>query len=171
MTRDAMKIEATTTEVTTIETKRFGPLEVGANRIITMEKPILGFENQRRFVIVQREEVDPFAWFQAVDDPELAFLIINPTLFFPDYSIEIHSREVEDIGVKDASDLEVYVIVTAAREVKEMTANLQGPIIVNTENQMAKQLIMGHSGHSVAESLFVEQGASAGTPNMQAAGV
>ncbi len=137
-----------------VVTTRFGDLKVGVDRIIDLEKPVLGFENYKRFILVENEEMAPFIWLQAVDEPELAFLMINPALFFEDYSIEVNPREVEDIGVIDGSEVETFVIVTAPGDPRKMTANLQGPIVINTNTKQAKQLVLANSRHSVCQPLF-----------------
>jgi len=151
-------IEATTRATETmVKTTRFGELHIAAGKSITLEKPILGFENYRFFILVESEEMAPFIWLQSMEAPELAFLLINPTLFFPDYSIEVNPKEVEDIGVVDGSEVETYVIVTAPGNPREMTANLQGPIVINTFTRQSKQLALVNSRYSVCEPLIAEE--------------
>jgi len=87
----------------------------------------------------------------------LAFLLVNPTLFFPDYSIEVNPKEVEDIGVIDGSEVETYVIVTAPGDPREMTVNLQGPVVINTFTRQSKQLALVSSRYSVCEPLISEE--------------
>ncbi|MBN4056907.1 flagellar assembly protein FliW [bacterium AH-315-J21] len=139
-----------------VTTTRFGELNVTLDKVIELEKPVLGFEAHSRFILVEHEEMAPFVWLQAIDEPELAFLMINPTLFFPDYSIEVNPKEVEDIGVVDGSEVETYAIVTVPNDAKKMTANLQGPIVINMFTKQAKQLVLANSRHSVREPLFNE---------------
>jgi len=143
------------TEIT-VNTGRFGELQIESGKIITLEKPILGFERFRLFILVESEEMAPFIWLQSLEDTELAFLLINPTLFFPDYCIEVNPKEVEDIGVIDGSEVETYVIVTAPENPIEMTANLQGPVIVNTFTRQSKQLALVNSRYSVCEPLITQ---------------
>jgi flagellar assembly factor FliW len=145
---------AQTAETQVVPTTRFGELNVRVDRVIELEKPVLGFENHRRFILVENEEMAPFIWLQALDEPELAFLMINPVLFFENYSIEVNPKEVEDIGVVDGSEVETFVIVTAPGDPRKMTANLQGPIVINTYTKQAKQLVLANSRHSVCEPLF-----------------
>jgi len=80
-----------------VNSLRFGQLEVPNDKIITMEKPILGFENVCHYCLVEVDEIRPFLWLQAVDDPSLAFLVVNPLVFFPDYRIEVNSNEIGDL--------------------------------------------------------------------------
>lgn len=138
----------------TILTQRFGELEVPENRVIFMEKPVLGFEGRREFVIVEAHDTEPFVWLQSADDPELAFLVINPSLFFPDYCIDVNRREVADIGVTEDSTLEIFAIVSVGATAEQTTVNLQGPIVINTDVCKAKQLVLANSDYLVNQPLY-----------------
>lgn len=139
-----------------ISTSRFGPLEIADELIITMIKPILGFENLSRYVIVETDDFEPFHWFQSIDDPEIAFVIVNPLLFFPDYTIEVNPREIEELCVQKPEDVLAYAIVTIPRDYTTMTANLQGPILVNSITNMAKQMVLVNSKYKIKHRLITD---------------
>ncbi len=137
-----------------INTLRFGPLEVGTDRIITMERAILGFESLRTFCLVEMEEFVPFHWLQSTQDPAVAFLVFNPVMLFSDYRIEINSKEIAELDVAEAADVETYVIVTIPEDPQRMSANLQGPVLINTRNNKAKQLVLVNSEYRVKHFIF-----------------
>ncbi len=137
-----------------IPTLRFGELEIPDDKIITMAKPILGFESLKHYCIIEREDGEPFLWYQAVDDPAIAFIVVNPLFFFQGYRIEVNPKEIEELEIKDVSSVETYVIVTVPTDARRMTANLQGPILINTENRLAKQLILVNSEYGVNHPLL-----------------
>jgi flagellar assembly factor FliW len=137
-----------------IVTNRFGELDIPDDKIITMPKPILGFEHLKKYCIVEREDGEPFLWYQSVDDPAVAFIIVNPLFFFPHYRIEVNPKEIEELMIEDVKSVESYVIVTVPSDPHQMTANLQGPILINTENRHAKQLILVNSEYGVNHPLM-----------------
>ncbi len=139
-----------------ISTLKFGELDVPETKIITMVKPILGFENLRRYVIVEREDSEPFLWFQSADDPGVVFIIVNPLYFYPEYRIEVNPKEVEELRINDVKAVETYVIVTIPGDPSRMTANLQGPVLINTESRLAKQLVMAGSEYGVKHYLLTD---------------
>lgn len=139
-----------------IDTSRFGTLEVNEEVIIQMTKPVLGFERYRKYVIVETQDFEPFKWFQSVDDPDLAFVVVNPLMFFPDYSIEVNPKEIEELNVDDVAEIVTYSIVTIPSDYIRMTANLQGPILINTRTRLAKQLVLVNSRHGIRHRLFDE---------------
>lgn len=137
-----------------IDTQRFGPLEIPEDKVISMERPILGFESLKTFCMIEMDEIVPFHWLQSTEDPTIAFLVFNPVLLFPSYRIEINSKEIAELGVAEASHVEVYSVVTIPEDPREMSANLQGPILVNTRNNKAKQLVLVNSEYRVRHSIF-----------------
>jgi len=132
-----------------VTTLRFGELEIPDDKIIVMSKPILGFENLKRYCLIEREDCEPFLWYQSIDDPASAFPVVNPLLFCPEYRIEVNPREVEELKIRDVKSVETYAIVTITPDPNNMSINLQGPILINTETCLAKQLILVNSGYEI----------------------
>ncbi|MFZ5979324.1 MAG: flagellar assembly protein FliW [Candidatus Zixiibacteriota bacterium] len=137
-----------------VKSMKLGQLEVPDDKLITMERPILGFENLKRFCLVEIEEMVPFLWLQSVEEPAISFLVVNPRVFFPDYKIEINPKEIAELRVAQVASVETYVVVTLNRRPEDITANLQGPILINTENSLAKQLILVNSDYHVRHSIL-----------------
>lgn len=137
-----------------VNSLRLGQLEIPDEKVIRTVKPILGFEHLTRYCLVDVEETKPFLWFQSVDDPAVAFLVINPRVFFPHYKIEVNSNEIAELEVDRVESVETYVIVTVPEDPSEISANLQGPVIINTDNNKAKQLILVNSEYCIAHRIL-----------------
>ncbi|MCD4716278.1 MAG: flagellar assembly protein FliW [Desulfobacterales bacterium] len=131
-----------------IKTTRFGTVTLGEEKILNMPFGMLGFQDKKRFVILQNKENSPFFWYQSVDDPSLAFVITNPFLFMPDYEVDIENVLIEMSwnGNSKNNILELYVVVNIPKGAPEkMTANLIGPILVNNKTRQAVQVVMSNS--------------------------
>ena len=142
-----------------LDTTRFGPITIGEDKIITMPFGMLGFPEEKRYVIVQHREDSPFFWYQSVDDPALAFVITNPFLFKPDYSVGLEDtvEQMSWIEDKDKGTLEVYVVVNIPKGSPDnMTANLIGPILINNRTHQAIQMVITDSPYSHKFSLIGE---------------
>jgi flagellar assembly factor FliW len=137
-----------------ITTLRFGELEIPEEKIINMPKPVLGFEHLRKYCLIEREDSEPFLWFQSIEDPGTAFIVVNPLFFFPGYRIEVNPKEIEELQVNTVVDVETYVIVTVPPDPRKMTVNLQGPLLINTATRLAKQLILVNSDYGVKHNLL-----------------
>lgn len=130
-----------------VKTLLFGDIEIDDEYKITFVSPILGFEDEREFVLIKEKEDSPFLWLQSLKTPELAFLLADPFVFFPEYSVKL-SDSYSDKKVA------VYVIVTLNEDFKLSTANLVAPIIIDAETKNAFQIILEDSPYTTRHYLF-----------------
>jgi flagellar assembly factor FliW len=121
---------------------RFGEIEIDPSDILTFEEGLLGFNHLHRYVILQDPEEDPFLWLQSLDESELAFIVVDPFIFFPNYEIQLKTHELALIQLKDLSKAKVLTIVTVPDDPMQLTTNLRGPIVVNSENKVCKQYVL-----------------------------
>src|SRR2546423_8424669 len=99
-----------------IETSRFGLLSVDEERIITLAKGLLGFPNHTRFALIQTGEENYFFWLQSVDEPGLAFVVTDPSIFFKDYEVPVREETQEEIGLTEAQFAQTFVICNKVDE-------------------------------------------------------
>ncbi len=126
-----------------LETRVLGEIELADEQIIEMPTGMVGFPDAERFALVPFDDPEtPFVYWQCVDDPSLCFILIDPTLLFPDYEVVLPAERLEDIELESAPDGSVYVTVTIPSDPREMTANLLGPLVVNRSARKAKQLVL-----------------------------
>ena len=137
-----------------ISTIRFGEVEVPDDKVIKMSGGVLGFPETDRYVMLDHEPGSPFRWLQSADRPELAFVVADPLAFFPDYRIQVKKEELADLDVQAPEDLTILVILSLRGEPKDMTANLQGPLIVNTRNMTGRQLVLREGKYTTKHNLF-----------------
>jgi len=134
-----------------IKTTRFGTITIGEDKIISMPFGMLGFPDKTRFVVLQHKENSPFFWYQSVDDPALAFVVMSPLLFEPDYNVDVEDivRQMSWNEEKGKNNLELYVVVNIPKSTPDkMTANLIGPILINNKTRQAVQMVIGNSPYS-----------------------
>ena len=126
-----------------VETSRFGRVRIEQDKIITMLSPFLGFPGSRQFFLKPHGDDSPFMWLQSLDDPKLAFVVVQPGIFLSDYTPPLQSFVLDELQVTPGSDPEVLVILTIpAGQPHEMTANLLGPVVVNVNKRLAKQVLL-----------------------------
>jgi len=131
-----------------IATSRFGEIEINENSIVTMPEGMLGFGEIKEYVLIQHNEGSPFLWYQAVREPNLAFVIVDPFTFFPDYEVQLTEEDLEALKCEKLSDLAVFAVVVIPENPENMTANLRGPIVINTENRIARQVVLADGRYS-----------------------
>ena len=143
-----------------INTIRFGEIEVNEDKIVHFRHGIPAFEDEHEFVIIPYDEESPYYFMQSLKSPELAFLITTPFIFFPDYSIEVDDETMHELKIQNSEDVLLYSIITIPNgSIRYMTANLLAPLVINTENMQAKQLVMEKTRYNTKHRLFPDRGA------------
>jgi flagellar assembly factor FliW len=125
-----------------IETTRFGTIDVNDQSILQMPDGMLGFEYCTRFVLIEDIPESAFKWLQAVDDAAVAFIVINPADFFPEYEVELTDGQAESLDLKDPGESVMFTTVTVARDEGKVTTNLVAPIVINSRTLQARQVVL-----------------------------
>ncbi len=139
-----------------IATARFGEVEIDPAKIITLNEGMVGFPNYKRYAFMPFMDDTPFELFQAVDHGNLAFVTVDPFLFCDDYQFDISDDDLETLQVKSKEDITIKVIVTIPEDPKGMTANLQGPLVINESRLLAKQIILHDTKYGTKHPVFSE---------------
>ena len=123
-----------------IQSSRFGRMNVDDDRIITFPRGLLGFPSFTRYALLQAGSENYFFWLQSVDEPNLAFIVADPQVFFKDYNVPVREEMAQELQLADPSHLQVFVICNKVGE--WLTGNLLGPIAVNAQNCLAQQVVL-----------------------------
>ncbi|MCL4209483.1 MAG: flagellar assembly protein FliW [Phycisphaeraceae bacterium] len=123
-----------------VQTTRFGVVEVDDARIITFPAGLLGFASYTRFVLLQPDDDAVFFWLQSLDAPELAFVVTDPGAWVEQYQVPIRRDQMGELGLDRLEDAQVLVIVNKRDHV--LTANLQGPLVINLRTMTGQQLVL-----------------------------
>ena len=131
------------TQVRKIATSRFGEIEINHDKLITMTSSFLGFPGERLFVLLPHSENSPFYWLQSTEDPELAFIVIQPNLIKEDYKPSIPASVYDELKISQGKEVEYMVTLTIPHgKPEDITANLLGPVAFNAEKRLARQVVL-----------------------------
>jgi flagellar assembly factor FliW len=137
-----------------ISTSYHGDIEIDNQQTLTFNQGIPGFLEETEFVILPLPEAEAFQVLQSIQTKELAFIITDPFQFFLDYDFQLELQEIEKLQLQQAEDAAVYVLLTMSDSMEKITANLQAPVIINTKQQLAKQVILMNTAYETKHRLF-----------------
>ena len=141
-----------------LNTTRFGEIEVDEKTIVTFDHGIPAFEDERDFAIVPYDAESPYLFLQSASTPELAFLMTDPFIFFPDYTFELDDANMELLGVTNDADVLVCSLITIPPTgIPDMTTNLLAPIVINRANMKARQVVLEKTSYTTKHRLFPEK--------------
>lgn len=123
-----------------VQTTRFGVVDVDESRIITFPAGLLGFSSYKRYALLQPDDDAVFFWLQSIDSPELAFVVTDPSLWVQDYEVPIRREQMTDLKLDRLENAQVFVIVN--KHDRMLTANLQGPLVINVNSCEGIQLVL-----------------------------
>lgn len=139
-----------------VKTTRFGDIEVKEDDVVKLPAGLIGFPELKRYVLLDHDKDSPFKWLQSLDDGAIAFVLINPLLFKPDYTVEVNEAEVSDLELDKEEDAIISVIITMPSNPRNMTANLKAPLVFNLKNRRGRQLILSHPEYTTRHNIMEE---------------
>ena len=135
-----------------VRTTRFGVIEIAEDRVITFPKGLLGFPDRARYCLLEPGEDALFFWLQSLDDPNLAFVVTDPTLFIKEYSVPIRPEQMGHMALGRLEDAQVFVIVNKIDQ--QLTGNLQGPLVINTVTKEGEQMVLAEKKWTTRHALM-----------------
>lgn len=139
------------------ETKFFGKIDIEDDKIIEFPMGIIGFENLKKFALIydsEREERSKISWLQSMEEPLMVLPVINPIDITEEYTPIIEDELTKSIG--DPADADILILVTMSipSDLTKMTANLKAPIIINTVNRQAMQVIAENEDYKIKYNVY-----------------
>lgn len=138
-----------------IGTMRFGELEIENTRVITFPKGILGFEENKKFVLLPVDEKGetPFFFLQSTESKEVEFFLLDTLSFFKEFEIKLEDAVVEKLEIELPQDVLVLTTITVRGSIKDATTNLKAPLVINQNKQLGMQVLL-HNDLMIKQPLF-----------------
>ena len=127
-----------------VNTRLFGEIDVQDDKIITIDKGIIGFPDMKLFTLVFDAEKDSknIMWLQSLDETAFAMPVMVPNKVVEDYNPTIEDELLKPLGNLTPDNTYVLVTVKVPSNVEDMTINLKAPIIINTDTLIGGQIIV-----------------------------
>lgn len=139
-----------------INTKVFGEVEIADDKIIHFPSGIVGFPELTEFTLLHDEEkgAGSIHWLQSIQEPGFAMPVMDPLLVCTDYNPEVDDELLKPLGGLDPEEILVLVTVTVPSDLKKMSVNLRGPVIINAAAKKACQVIVEGEGYQVKYPVY-----------------
>ena len=142
-----------------IATKAYGLIEVDERQKIVFPRGLIGFEKHTDYLLLDAER-QPFYWLQSMDMEQVAFVLVSPFLFRPDYEVDVGNDELADINIDAPEKALIFSIVTIPPEGNLITANLQGPLVINRDTRTGKQVVLPDARWKTRHDIMAELAAT-----------
>lgn len=124
-------------------TRIFGEIDIADEKIIHFVNGLVGFPEMEDFALIHNEEKGPggIAWLQSMQEPQFAIPVMDPLLIKESYNPQVEDELLKPLGEFGPEDMLVLVTVSIPSDIQKMTANMKGPIVINTSTGKACQVI------------------------------
>lgn len=140
-----------------LNTKYFGEIEFDQADAVRFEHGILGFEGENSFAVLDLFENKSFTCLQSTEDTNVAFILVKPWDFFRDYQISISKEVLEDLNIEDEKQVAIYNILSVQTSLKDATANLLAPIVINVDKRHGKQYVLREESYTTRHRIFPQE--------------
>ena len=126
-------------------TKRFGTIDIPDEKIIVLENGMIGFPELQKFALIfdaEKEDGGKIKWLQSMDEPDISFPVMDPTIIKKDYNPMINDEILKPLGELTADNIFVLSTVTVPKELEKMSINLKAPIVINSDTKKGAQIIV-----------------------------
>lgn len=137
--------------------ERFGLVSYDEQSVLSFSQGLVGFPGMTRWFMLRDERLEPMVWLHSLDDPNLAFLLCDPFLFFTDYELRLRLPASMLRSLGEQQDLHVMAIVTPNSVFSRSTVNLLGPLVINMRTHQAWQVILDDEQLGTRHPLFPER--------------
>lgn len=134
------------------ESKNLGSVEYKEEDIITFEKGLFAFEDEKKYIIIRNEDTD-FYYLQSLINADTTFILADLKDLMSDYNPEVELEQLSSLG-EIKNNINIYNICALKEKFEDMTVNLLGPLVINTDTKMAKQVIVSKEEYTVKHKLF-----------------
>jgi flagellar assembly factor FliW len=133
-----------------ITTTRFGIVSINEEDVLTFVDGLIGMEACRHWTLLADAQNGALGWLQSLDRPEVALAVVCPRRFVNDYRARVSRRDVEPLGLTDATGAQVLAIVNQVGE--SLALNLKAPLVIHVTTRLGRQIV-AKDNHSVQHLL------------------
>ena len=142
-----------------IQTKIMGELDVDDRQVIDFPDGLIGFKKFTSYALLDAPQ-KPYFFLQSMELAELGFILLDPFLFRPDYSIDVADEAMRALGVAGPDDALVLSLVTVPLDGGPVTANLMGPLVIGRKARRGAQVILTDPRWQTKHDVLAELAAS-----------
>ena len=125
---------------------RFGDIEISEESLVIFPSGLVGFPNYKRYVVLDVAEESDYQWLQSIEEPSLAFVLIDVRILSSDIRVEIPEEFLPELEIQPNDPVLLLAVVTIPSDAPEQaSANLRAPLVVNVRTRKGKQLILHES--------------------------
>ncbi|MBI1320404.1 MAG: hypothetical protein GC168_15875 [Candidatus Hydrogenedens sp.] len=132
-----------------LQTTRFGVLDIDPDTVLTFTQPIIGFPEQRRYILLDGPEGSGLSWLQSTEQGDLAFLLMRPKDVIADYQVKLSQHELNELAAASQDDLLLFTLLVVPADKTKIRTNLKAPVLINRKHRLGKQTVLERTDYPI----------------------
>lgn len=126
--------------------RQFGEIEYANDHVFSFPEGIIGFEQLRKFIVINDAEVEPFRWLVSIEDEDISLPILDPNFIDPLYEVTNQFGEGKTVAV----------VASLKDPIEHSTVNLRSPLLFNPVERTAQQTILGNERYAIQHKFIAD---------------
>jgi flagellar assembly factor FliW len=139
-----------------VHTEQFGELDYAEEAVVVFPRGLPGFEQARRFVLLDDAEFVPLAHLQNLETGDLCFLALPVRSIDPEYETMLGAEDREALGWRDAGQPTHDLALLSAGRDGSLSANLLAPVVIDLATRRGVQAVRCDTRYSHRHALCAE---------------
>jgi flagellar assembly factor FliW len=129
-----------------------------ASATLAFPDGLVGCQDWKNFVLLTEDDENlPVACLQSLDQPLVRLLVTDPRLVEASYTVPLSDDDRASLEIGPSESAALYCTLTIGAD-GLITANLLGPLVINTRTRRGRQLVLTDSGYSARHPVAQLQG-------------
>lgn len=121
---------------------KFEVFTTRAEDTVTFPGGLVGFPALTQFRLMEPEGGYPLKFLQSTTQEEISFVCIDVASIKPEYEVPLGDEDAQVLALEDPAQALVLALVVIPEDPRKMTANLAGPLVVNTKTLQGRQVVL-----------------------------
>jgi flagellar assembly factor FliW len=110
--------------------------------IVSFPAGLIGFEKYTEYRLFEPSDGYPLRFLQSVEQPDISFACMDAAAVKMDYEVPLGEEDSKFLALEKPEDALVLVLIVVPEEPRRMTANLAGPLVINTRTMKGRQVVL-----------------------------
>ena len=122
--------------------------------LLTFPGGLIGFPELKVFRLFEPTGGYPLKFLQSTDQPEISFVCMDAASINLDYEVPLSDEDSKVLSLEKPDDALVMALVVVPEDPRQMTANLAGPLVVNIQTKVGRQVTLDSAAFPLRHPVF-----------------
>lgn len=125
--------------------------------LVSFPQGLAGFPDMKEFRLFEPTGGYPLKFLQSTEDPELSFTCMDAAAVKMDYEVPLEETVAKALSLENPKEALVLLLAVVPEDPSQMTANLAGPLVINTQTRVGVQVMLDSTQFPLEYPVFTSK--------------